>query len=612
MHIARIQVEEGFLDGLDLSLPPGLVTIIGARGTGKTSIIELLRFALGVVGYTPELSRRSNEHALSVLGSGQVTVTIVDGARTVTASRTAQDEAPRISASITPPIIFSQTEIENIGLQPGGRMRLLDGFVGGRAILEREEAVAAADARSLTVELSSLRQEIDELEGRRSILPSLDMQIASLAPQEAQLVNFSEATAAKSVQLSAISTETSIKSVATVAIANFVSGIEAVRNALAFASAEAGRVDPWPIATEDLLANERVTLSTVSAEIANLIGRLDMAREGAATRSKALQGDHLALEEQARALRREIDELQAGAGTIMRQAQQLRERKAQLEALNGVLASRKERLNQLVLRRDEALDRLEGVRARRYDARSSAIAKLNEALGPRIRLSLTRCGQFDSFAGRLADILRGSGLRYSELSQTLSQKMSPRELMEAVEQNDIDLISDAAGITSDRAVKLVSALKETDLGGLATIMVEDDVCFELLDGKAYKDIAELSTGQRCTVVLPIILQHRERLLVVDQPEDHIDNAFIADTLIKSINERSGDGQIVFSTHNANIPVLGGSDLVVEMGSDGKRGYIKSCSPLDAPESVGAITDVMEGGEAAFQRRADFYGRHSIA
>lgn len=52
----------------------------------------------------------------------------------------------------------------------------------------------------------------------------------------------------------------------------------------------------------------------------------------------------------------------------------------------------------------------------------------------------------------------------------------------------------------------------------------------------------------------------ERILIVDQPEDHIDNAFIADTLIKSILARPANGQLLFSTHNANIPVLGSATL----------------------------------------------------
>ena len=99
-----------------MGLRPGLNVLIGARGTGKTSLIELVRFCLDVPGYTPESTRRSRDHALSVLGSGQITLTLVDGASRVTISPAANDAAPRSSGPYLPPIILSQTEIETVGL----------------------------------------------------------------------------------------------------------------------------------------------------------------------------------------------------------------------------------------------------------------------------------------------------------------------------------------------------------------------------------------------------------------------------------------------------------------------------------------------------------------
>jgi hypothetical protein len=99
--------------------------------------------------------------------------------------------------------------------------------------------------------------------------------------------------------------------------------------------------------------------------------------------------------------------------------------------------------------------------------------------------------------------------------------------------------------------------------------------------------------------------------VIDQPEDHIDNAFITDTVIKALQDIKLRGQIILSTHNANIPVLGGADLVIELGSDGRNGYVQVCKPLDDVEAVGAITEVMEGGRQAFRDRAEFYDTHGI-
>jgi ABC-type sulfate/molybdate transport systems ATPase subunit len=132
----------------------------------------------------------------------------------------------------------------------------------------------------------------------------------------------------------------------------------------------------------------------------------------------------------------------------------------------------------------------------------------------------------------------------------------------------------------------------------------------LLDGGNYKPAEDLSVGQRCTVVLPIILSHTERVLIVDQPEDNLDNKFVADTLVRALRNRLPTSQLIFVTHNPNIPVLGEADRVVYLTSDGKRGDISHVGALDDPESVQAITDVMEGGLEAFETRAAFYAQEA--
>jgi ABC-type cobalamin/Fe3+-siderophores transport system ATPase subunit len=152
----------------------------------------------------------------------------------------------------------------------------------------------------------------------------------------------------------------------------------------------------------------------------------------------------------------------------------------------------------------------------------------------------------------------------------------------------------------------VEHLAATGLEEVIASPVEDSIELSLLDGDEYKSTERMSTGQRCTVVLPILLAQRERALIVDQPEDHLDNAFIVETVIKAIRSRGDDAQLVFSTHNPNIPVLGDADLVVLLGSDGTRGFVQHEGSLEHPATVDAISTVMEGGREAFEKRAAFY------
>ena len=184
--------------------------------------------------------------------------------------------------------------------------------------------------------------------------------------------------------------------------------------------------------------------------------------------------------------------------------------------------------------------------------------------------------------------------------------MSPGEFVEAVESEDIDTLANITGITATRAAKIIERINEQGVDAILTAPVEDGIGLSLLDGTEYKPTEQLSTGQRCTVILPLLLKQHRLSLIVDQPEDHLDNAFIVDTLIKVISQRRKDGQMIFSTHNANIPVLGNADRVILLGSDGARGFVRHASDLDDPKSVEAITTVMEGGIEAFDKRGKFY------
>ena len=610
MRIERVQIEEGFLDGLDVSFAPGLNVIIGERGTGKTSLIELVRFCLGARGYTPGSVKRSLDHARSILGSGQVTVTLSQGGRKILVTRTASDESPRASAPYVRPIIFSQTEIETVGLQAKGRIRLLDSFGGNQKQIVARESEAASKVRSLTAEVETLRRELDELARQVEEIPELEKQIEQIIPQERRLANVSAKAKEKKDQLDAISGDIARSAVTVGAIKRFHQSVSKWQSSLSKVSSASPASEYWPTgAGADLIAKYRAGVDRAKDYLHQALQELNNVTLEASSHLQSSLDDKVRIEDRARQLRKEVETLQEGAGALTRKGQQLRERKAQLKLLENVMKERRKDLILLLSQRNGALDQLDSTREQRFIVRDSVATQLTETLGPRIRVKIARAGQFDVFAAAISDALRGSGLRYNELSSILAENISPRELLEAADTNDYKLVAEATGITKDRAARALGHLRECDLGALATAAVEDTVALQLLDGAEYKGIAELSTGQRCTVVLPLVLRHTASALVVDQPEDHIDNAFITDTLIAAVLAREPNSQIIFSTHNANIPVLGDAEQVVQLGSDGRRGYPLLASNLNDPHVVNAITTVMEGGADAFNRRATFYKRY---
>lgn len=608
MYIERVQVEEGFLGGLDVHLSPGLNVIIGARGTGKTSLIELIRFCLDVPGNTNDVSRRSREHALSILGSGQVTLTLFLNGQRVQVSRTSSDPAPRATGLYPKPIVFSQTEIETIGLEPLGRLRLIDSFMPTAPTESAEQKRVIADIASLTAETLKIGKDIEELERVLKETPVVAAELAQTAKMEENVAKTSSILQVKAGQLQTLSDQLSLASVKEASLGRAKAEIGNWYNAIKSAH-------------EFALSDQQQSTTPLSSFALDISQTRELLRQALNSsyntwtaieeNLKVVSNERLTVESTARGLRQEVEVLQAGAGQIMRKGQELRAKKATLDSLVVLLSERRASLDSLVRRRGEALNKLEQIRSDRYQARARISAALNDALRPNIRTSVLRNGQQANFGSVIADLLRGSGLKYGDIVPALSARLSPRALLEAVDRFDVELVADAAGVSIERASRVLSHLRTTDLSNLGTIDLEDEVSLQLLDGTDYKDVVTLSTGQRCTVVLPLILSHRDRILVVDQPEDHIDNAFIAGTLIKSLLSRDSSSQILFSTHNPNIPVLGNADRVLHLGSDGKHGFVLSAGTLNEGRIVDAISNVMEGGAAAFERRATFYGAYSL-
>jgi type III restriction enzyme len=112
------------------------------------------------------------------------------------------------------------------------------------------------------------------------------------------------------------------------------------------------------------------------------------------------------------------------------------------------------------------------------------------------------------------------------------------------------------------------------------------------------------------VLLKVLLNQDGPPLIIDQPEDDLDNPIILE-IVRDLWLSKSRRQIIFSSHNANIVVNGDADLVVSAeyrtAGDQTAGTIQLRGAIDMPEIRSEITKVMEGGEQAFQMRRQKYG-----
>jgi hypothetical protein len=151
-------------------------------------------------------------------------------------------------------------------------------------------------------------------------------------------------------------------------------------------------------------------------------------------------------------------------------------------------------------------------------------------------------------------------------------------------------------------------VEELDLP--ATTTIELNVSAEG-SSAAWQKLEELSTGQKATAVLLLLLLDSDAPLVVDQPEDDLDNRFITESIVPRMKEEKRRRQFIFATHNANIPVLGDAELIIGMASRTEAGRtalsVEHMGSIDSRAVRKFVEEVLEGGRRAFELRRKKYG-----
>ena len=115
-----------------------------------------------------------------------------------------------------------------------------------------------------------------------------------------------------------------------------------------------------------------------------------------------------------------------------------------------------------------------------------------------------------------------------------------------------------------------------------------------------------SIGQRASaLILFILMQSNNDIILIDQPEDDLDNKIIYDEVITAIVKKKQDMQFIFATHNANIPVLGDAERIFVVEYQDTKIDI-SQGNIDLQSTHKHIVDIMEGGKEAFDKRQLIY------
>ncbi len=617
--VLGLHVTGGFLGGAKLEFADGLNCLIGGRGTGKTTALEFLRFGLGLMPdpkISPQRHRAIEGLVKANLGGGRISIELrtKTGMR-YTAERGAAEAVQVVNeAGTAVPVlldrdqifgadVFSQNEIEEIASNPAAQLSLLDRFVEPEtSAVARELELLHRQLAQTTTELRRLDIELEDLAARASEVPILEEKLKAVAqaggPDAARINAAHGAKTGRDREASILDQLTAatqrVASDAAAVAAAFQSTVEAQFDATVKAGVNR---DLFAALEADVRQFESTLISAIRS-----ISKSARAAEAAIERQRAGIAERHAIQEAE--YRKLVSEVEVEGGRAA-------ERAALQASHAGALAAAKQRdakdlqRKGVMAKRGELLGRISELRDRRFAARKQVADRLTKQFSS-IRVTVTQAADSKLYREMIARTLKGLPLKQNVVAERLSEAFLPTELARAVMTGDFKLIAERTSFDEDRARRVVDALRvDGSAYDLEAVDLEDVPCIELLDGDKYKESPNLSTGQRCTAILPILLVQSERPLLIDQPEDNLDNAFIYETIVKALRAVRGTRQVVFVTHNPNIPVLGDAERVFVLESDGHNARLRRVGSID--ECKDDIETILEGGREAFLQRKRRYG-----
>ena len=197
--------------------------------------------------------------------------------------------------------------------------------------------------------------------------------------------------------------------------------------------------------------------------------------------------------------------------------------------------------------------------------------------------------EFDKF---LRNIFGGSGLMKNDYDMLTSNYVDPIAIYE-----DFENIS----LGGNKLLLFRERFKDS-LASMLTYKVPNKIDI-FYNGK---ELAKHSLGQRASALIIFILTQKDNdVIIIDQPEDDLDNQTIYKEVIKELIKLKSKTQFIFATHNANIPVLGDCEQIVVCDYEEKKINIEMGS-IDNHNIQQKIINIMEGGKDAFNKRREIY------
>lgn len=593
-YIESLVFQGGKFDGQKILFSPELNTLIGIRGSGKSAVIEVIRYILGL---DPQTDKEYKESLIkSVLGSGgKGSLSMVDkhGKRYIISrilgERTTVVDEYENDLNITPLSIldgvqyFGQKDLSSSADHENGLLeKLVSGKIGQYATVD-SCVDDLCEAVTQLLDVNKIPRQIEEASIQKSEI-------------EHKMSIFEEKGVAEKLEKQAAYTTDQTKLDSAKTKVDFI--IEAIKRTYNNHNEASSALSEHESSyNTELIAEAKKVLALIDQQleaIGNAIQKMQIQEKAFADIIEKLNSEVMALKDEFAEIKREIKDENLDADTFVQlttdiektkeRLRQLREKAKTKAAIENAYKKAERQRNDILLKSFKV-----------YQLETERINKNQSEL----HIVINFKGDKEEFKARLKGDFRGTGIsetKYQQISDTFT------DYVDLIEDW---ILADGKTLRSILHVSEYSKLEEKlreQYAEFLTYQVQNKVEI-YYHGKLLK---QHSIGQRASaLILFILTQDNNDVILIDQPEDDLDNKVIYDEVISVIAKKKPNIQFIFATHNANIPVLGDAEKVLLVDYQDTKIDVYQGN-IDLADTHKQIVDIMEGGKDAFERRHLIY------
>lgn len=614
--ITSLKIEgSNFLKHVELNFNQELNSFIGGRGVGKSAILESIRYCLNLPVYSEPSFRE--DFIKNVVGSGgKIELTIHkkfgDNYKKYVAERIIGKDAIIQNTDLSPidifygkpPILIGQKELYHLSANKEFQLSLIDELIGEDVKKKQKEFESKID------ELNENTKKLLLLSEKNRKKEEYEQELKTVLEH---IKIFENLGVAKKMKLNTeLNEDESVLSQIVENVRNSLSNMENAFSELLdclinakknLSTAKSSEKDIL-IEASKIFGNFYNELNQKQTEIAQIISNYKLQFEGIPNKWKQAKVKY---DKEINNIKKQL----STKGLSPDKFESLVKQKNQLDSLLKKLLATVKEIESYQKKREQLKEELSKLRYTLFEIRKNKLNEINEKLNGRVKLQVEFEENKDKFREKFKSLLSGSGVSKDAIENIVqSDAIDGIEISKTILEGK-EKLKEKFNLTEAMAERIYNWLinDKSKLYELESFFPEDQIkIFLKVDDNNYKDFDKLSAGQKATALLILLFTQEDRILLIDQPEEDLDNRFIYDDVVTILRNLKEKRQIILATHNANIPVLGDSEQVIVLESDNEKGcLIRNIGSIDESSITNDIKNIMEGGEEAFRLRIKKYG-----